>query len=247
MARDDGNKSFFDHTSQQIDDAVDAVQYKASAAALQSEVEARQADTATLRNALIAQINGGAKNRMPFKIADIKQQNTNGTWSGNTFTHSTGVTFTVNSDYSITVTGTASGGNAAFVISPNGRFTIENGEWVLSGTPSGGSTTSYNISIAGTASDLGNSVEFTGCTAQFVRIYVISGTTVNNLVFRPMVCSKADWIVSQAYVPYCPTMLELYQMILSQNSGASLMMMSKPHQSGYIDDTDQTDESGGDT
>ena len=164
-----------------------------------------------VNNFLAPIIDAGAKNRLPFIIADIKQQNTNGTWTGDTFTHSTGVTYTINSDYSVTVNGTASGGNAAFVISPNGRFTIENGEWVLSGTPSGGSTTSYNISIAGTASDPGTSVEFSGCTAQFVRIYVVSGTTVNNLVFKPMVCSKAEWGISNKYVPYCLSLQEIYR------------------------------------
>lgn len=35
--------------------------------------------------------------------------------------------------------------------------------------------------------------------------------TVSNL----MICAKADWDVSQAYVPYSPTFAEMYQMILA--------------------------------
>lgn len=42
-----------------------------------------------------------------------------------------------------------------------------------------------------------------------------SGKTVT--VSDLMICTKADWDISQAYVPYCPTMPELYQMILAQN------------------------------
>lgn len=38
--------------------------------------------------------------------------------------------------------------------------------------------------------------------------------TISNL----MICTKADWDISQAYVPYCPTMPELYQMILAMQS-----------------------------
>lgn len=159
-------------------------------------------------------VSNGAKNRLPFKIADIKSQNTGGTWSGNTYTFN-GVTFNVSADGTVSVNGTATGGNAAFVISPTEKFTIETGEWVLSGCPSGGSTSTYNISIAGTASDTGNSVEFSGCTSQFVRIYVLNGATANNLTFKPMVCSKSEWTISQQYAPYAPTNRELYEMIIA--------------------------------
>lgn len=214
------------YTKTEVDDLIDPIQtavtsHDSEIMSLSTQQSTQHTQIVNLQSsdtkqndALVEIIDSGAKNRLTFKIADIKQQNTSGTWSGNTFSHSTGVSFTINDDYSVTVNGTASGANAAFVISPNGRFTIENGNWVLSGSPSGGSTTSYNISIAGTASDLGNSVEFTGCTAQFVRIYVISGTTVNNLVFRPMVCSKAAWQITNKYVPYCPSLQEIYRSLL---------------------------------
>lgn len=35
-----------------------------------------------------------------------------------------------------------------------------------------------------------------------------------------MICTAEDWAVSDKYVAYCPTMQELYQMILNQNSPA---------------------------
>lgn len=36
-----------------------------------------------------------------------------------------------------------------------------------------------------------------------------------------MICSKSDWDASQTYVPYCPTMQELYQMILALQAGGA--------------------------
>ena len=35
-----------------------------------------------------------------------------------------------------------------------------------------------------------------------------------------MVCKEAEWEISQTYVPYCPTMAELYQMILDLGGGS---------------------------
>ena len=34
-----------------------------------------------------------------------------------------------------------------------------------------------------------------------------------------MVCAESDWSISKKYVPYCPTMEELYQMILDLGGG----------------------------
>ena len=184
-----------------------------------------EADTAEAadRAALAELIDGGAKNRLPFSdLAMIKRQNTGGTWDNNKFTHNNGVTFTVNDDFSVSVNGTATGGNAVLVLSPVGGFTAKEGNWVLSGCPEGGSTTTYNISIAGTASDIGNNAEFTSVSAKLVRIYVLSGTTVSDLVFKPMVCSKAEWNISQEYQPYRPSYAEIYAMVQALQGGSSL-------------------------
>ena len=45
------------------------------------------------------------------------------------------------------------------------------------------------------------------------RLFIRSGTVVDNVVLKPMICSKAEWDISQTYVPYCPTLPELYAMI----------------------------------
>lgn len=180
------------------------------------------------KSALVDIVDGGAKNRLPFNdLAVIKTMNTGGTWVDNVYTWN-GITFTINSDFSVTVDGTATGGNAVLVLSRTGGFSIEEGNWILSGCPEGGSGSSYSIAIAGTVSDTGNTAEFTSATNKLVRIYVISGTTVDNLTFKPMVCSKAAWDISQAYQPYRPSYQELYERILALEGGgtASLSMAS---------------------
>ncbi len=197
-----------------------------------------EADTAEAadRAALAELIDGGGKNRLPITSVDsLKQLNTYGTWENNVYTHSSGVVFTVNDDMSITANGTASGANAVFILSMRGGFSIEAGNWILSGCPSGGSTSTYNITIAGTTSDTGTTGRFTSCSKVLVRIYVISGTTVDNLTFKPMVCSKAAWDISQAYQPYRPSYAELYAMVQELQGGSSLNSVQSAAQLTSID------------
>jgi len=208
--------------------------------------EVDEALTAGLQSkaALVELIDGGAKNRLPITSVDsLKQLNIYGTWENNVYTHSRGVVFTVNEDMSITVNGTASGANAAFILSMRGGFSIEEGEWVLSGCPVGGSDTTYNITIAGTASDTGTTDSFTSCSKVLVRIYVINGTSISNAVFRPMVCSKAVWDISQAYQPYRPSYQELYERILAlEGSGTASLSMASPQSIEESLDTAETPE-----
>lgn len=97
-----------------------------------------------------------------------------------------GVTFTVNSDGSVTVNGTATS-DADFMLL-RGPIQSYSESYFLSGCPTGGSDTTYYISESFTASkDTGNGVVFNNLPSdQAWRIVIKSGTTVNNLVFRPM-------------------------------------------------------------
>ena len=97
-----------------------------------------------------------------------------------------GVTFTVNSDGSVTVNGTATS-DADFMLL-RGPIQGYSESYFLSGCPSGGSDTTYYISENFTASkDTGNGVVLNNLPSDQVwRIVIKSGTTVNNLVFRPM-------------------------------------------------------------
>ena len=208
--------------------------------------EVDEALTAGLQSkaALVDIIDGGAKNRLPFNdLAVIKSKNTGGTWVDNTYTWN-GVTFTINSDFSVTVEGAATGGNAVLVLSQSGGFSIEEGNWILSGCPEGGSGTTYNITIAGTVSDTGNTAEFTAASGKLVRLYVVSGTTADGLIFKPMICSKAEWDISQAYQPYRPSYQELYERILALEGGgtASLSMASPQSIEESLDTTEIPEE-----
>lgn len=97
-----------------------------------------------------------------------------------------GVTFKVNSDGSVTVNGTATS-DADFMLL-RGPIQSYSESYFLSGCPTGGSDTTYYISESFTMSkDTGNGVVLNNLPSdQAWRIVIKSGTTVNNLVFRPM-------------------------------------------------------------
>lgn len=203
------NTTNYGWTKPDYEDDADIQDINATIEAIDAQMKSNEDNITVNRKALAELIDGGAKNRLPFSdLAVIKSKNTGGTWDGNDYTLN-GVTFTINSDFSVTADGTATGGNAVLVLSRTGGFSIEEGEWVLSGCPEGGSETTYNITIAGTVSDTGNTAEFTAASAKLVRLYVVNGTTADGLIFKPMVCSKAAWDISQTYQPYRPSYDEI--------------------------------------
>ena len=56
------------------------------------------------------------------------------------------------------------------------------------------------------------------CTTDTItnfNIYANGTAAISDLMF----CTLADWNVSQKYMPYCPTMQEMYQMILALQNG----------------------------
>lgn len=110
-----------------------------------------------------------------------------------------GVTFTVNSDMSVTVNGTATS-LASFSL---GDVTLQPGAYFLSGCPSGGSATTYDIDDfgGGLATDIGSGVAFSvaSSTQTQFRIKIASGTTVNNITFYPML---NDGSSALPYEPY---------------------------------------------
>ena len=121
-----------------------------------------------------------------------------------------GVTFTVNSDGTVTANGTSTG--TIDIKVAEGIF--ENGKsYILSGCPSGGSTNTYMI-YNGNASqivDVGSGNEFTfSSQLNYVFIGIRSGVTLNNLVFKPML-TLADVPDSDYahYQPYAKTNVEL--------------------------------------
>lgn len=144
-----------------------------------------------------------------------------------------GVTFTVNADQTVTVNGTNTGTDSVtFVLVPNQQaILIPDGDYWLLGCPQGGGSDTFDLrwfrySPNASAYDIGSgaAIHKSGnTTASNIAIVVKSGVTVNNITFNPMLCTAEDYAISPEFVPYTPTMRELYEMILAlqnaQNGG----------------------------
>jgi len=111
------------------------------------------------------------------------------------------VTFTVNPDGSVTANGTASA-NSFFDI----PCEIPQGDYIFSASPQGGSSTTYGASVKYTTpspqwsdNEYGNGVSATKAI-QLVRLFILSGTTVSNITFYPMI--RLATILDDTYEPY---------------------------------------------
>ena len=137
----------------------------------------------------------------------------------------TGVTFTINADQTVTVNGTNTGtGSATFVIVSNQQAVmIPDGDYWFSGCPQGGGSDTFDLrwyryAPNASAYDMGSgaAIHKSGNTADSnIAIVVKSGVTVNNITFKPMLCTAEDYAISTEFVPYTPTTRELYEMILA--------------------------------
>lgn len=149
------------------------------------------------RAALVELVDGGAKNLLKITVAS----KTIG-----------GVTFTVNDDGTVTVDGTNTGtGSVSFMLVSNQQANlIPDGGYWFSGCPQGGGTDTFdlrwyrytpNVSAYDTGS--GVAIHKNGNTTDSnIAIVVRPGVTVNNITFKPMLCTKAAWDISQKFVPY---------------------------------------------
>ena len=113
-----------------------------------------------------------------------------------------GITYTVNADGTIKANGTATS-NATLVLVNNTQIVPTDTSVIVSGCPSGGSNSTYRVFVKSDADanyvyDTGSGVTVSGVYRIAITIY--SGTTVNNLVFKPMV--RDSRIISSSYVKY---------------------------------------------
>lgn len=126
-----------------------------------------------------------------------------------------GITFTVNSDGSVTANGTASE-TVWLLVSDN--IKLDNIAYTLNGCPEGGGGGIYEIHIRSTESDssqwqffadYGNGITFTGDPNRNYVCYiaVAIGKTVSNLTFYPML--RLASITDDTYVPYSMTNREM--------------------------------------
>ena len=118
-----------------------------------------------------------------------------------------GITYTVNSDGTITANGTATG-RSEFVLSAN-KSDWASGNYVLSGCPSGGSADTYSLQTKNGFSDTGSGLQKND-TAEFARISIIikKGTTVSNLVFKPQLeigTARSDYEAYKTPTEFTPS------------------------------------------
>lgn len=181
---------------------------------LPARVTALETTAAKQDAALIDLINSGAKNKLNVFAAPAQTQTING------------VTWTVNSDGTVTANGTASS-NSWFYLTANPANIQYGIETVLSGCPDGGSATTWEIQCSkvggSTRSDYGNgTTQPDNYSYRYVACCVRNGQTVTNLVFKPMVCAKSTYDITPQFVPYSPTNAELYQMLASGTRSLSM-------------------------
>lgn len=129
------------------------------------------------------------KNKLAYTLDTLKTANsTSGwVWDGNKCTYK-GVTFTVNDDLTISATGTAAGA-AFFVI--NDALALDSGtDYIMTGCPSGGSTSTYTMRLyAGSSytNETGSGLSFTFSEQTLVRLNIPNGSQVDGIVFKPMI------------------------------------------------------------
>ena len=114
-----------------------------------------------------------------------------------------GITFTVNSDGSVTVSGTATA-QAYFKLQQS--FSLKKGQYFFSGCPTGGSGLTYSLYLSTSdyvfyKADIGNGISINAEDDKTVSITIniANGTTVDNLVFKPQLELGST---ATAYEPY---------------------------------------------
>lgn len=160
------------------------------------------------RAGLVECVDGGAKNQLNVALDTIKGLNAGGTWTNNQYVNY-GVTFTVNSDGTVTATGTADAQhNASLILAKYSTSSSVEG-MVLSGVPN---VNGARIAIQRNSSPWSTVVYIdSGTSDKIIPAFnyesilfcmVSGGSTVTNAVFKPMICTKAAFGVSNKFAPY---------------------------------------------
>lgn len=209
------------HKTSDIDDTIDEI---ASAkgtyttlserlSGIESEQESQGAALDEDRAALMEIVDSGAKN-----IIDINPPNG---------TDSTGITYTPNADKSFTAQGTATSLSQKRLLTVSAEDAPKFNGMVLSGCPSGGANNTYRLVFMRDgspyttyATDYGDGTVIQNVPAVPCRVflYIESGQTVD-IMFKPMICTKAAWDISHQYVPHRPNYDELIARIEALEGG----------------------------
>lgn len=139
---------------------------------------------------------------------------------------SAGITYTLNSDGTISASGTSTGTSFCNA----GGFTLPSGSYILNGCPTNSNSITMDIRnatggsgiVSGADSGNGFSFTLTEETTGVVNIRIPSGVTVNNLLFKPMIR-----LASETDATYAPYTAQTYPTTLPQTVyGGSLDVVS---------------------
>lgn len=165
--------------------------------------------------ALVELVDSGAKNVLRFDAISRTSHN--------------GVDFTYNADGSVTVNAASSASDNAFCYLNLDGNNVDvkalcDGNHVIAGCPTNSGGVTLRIMGTGytTVTDSGNGATMTAYSGENVirvAVYVAKNGTPSNIKIKPMICTAADWAISQTYQPYRPSMQEMYQMILALQNG----------------------------
>ena len=183
----------------------------ASSSDLSAETLARESADSKHIAALANLIDNGAKNLLPMTHAAGSS-----TKNGVTCTWDPGAG-------TMTLTGSHAAGADSCIFefyagSASNQKVIPAGTYHLSGVPAGGSTSTFRAALTDIsgAVDTGNGADFTLSSPHYVAYRILISNACDftgGAVFRPMICAKSAWDISDKFVPYVPSNAELYTMI----------------------------------
>lgn len=163
----------------------------------------------------------GAKNLLPFDISHIIRINGGGTWNGLAYTYN-GVTYTLLSDGTVRVNGTATAYSLFRIIDSNSIFLNPSNDYYITGSPSSSTASTYYVYYSELIngswvyySNLGDEDTLftpnTTATQCVVDIVVRDGQIADNVIFKPMLRLATD--SDSTYQPYAMTNKELTKQV----------------------------------
>ena len=192
---------------------------KAAASDLTAESTARAAADTKHEAILALLVDGKSKN-----LLDLSQLSSTTTQSG--------VTWTVDPDAGTIraqCPNTVSSNTFFYIWQTNTNYPASEAHF-LSGCPSGGGQTVYNLQTAIGSTvyrDTGDGIEVPAGTYRYVAIGVYQGQSNVDLTFRPMLCLKKEKDASDAFVPFYPQLSDMWAAIRAlQASIASASVQS---------------------
>ena len=180
----------------------------------------------------------GAKNLLPFDLNELKRLNTSGTWNGTSYTNN-GVTFVINSDNTISTSGTSS---ARFGFTIYLDYDARN--MIMSGCPQGGARATYSLQYSNYSdqsfADIGNGYTIPSAinTGTWrVVIWIEAGAVLDNLTFKPMLRLASD--IDSTYQPYAMTNQQMTSKLIgladnvNKNGSKNLLRITKATSTVY--------------